>query len=333
MRLLSVANIASPVGGTGRCAIDCVNALPHWDHANLFINGNSASSRSMRAALGWAGTQIWIGRRRVAEVVREWEPDLVLYHNTGDDEMPGKLHRNIPTAYYYHSAHSRRPSTHQMIVSKALANRLQWGHDKILYQPVACPDDTITEGEKSVKISRASEFTIGRLCTPHRSKWPAGVIAFYRRLANDHPMAHWEFVGCPPGLESELRHACSGRVTFRRANPDARAWLHRWHVMLYDGGWESYGRVACESQQAGCVPVVSRGGGFVEQIKNAETGYLCQTVSEFSKAIEALRFDLHWSKVSRAAKQFGAKRGSLERWGKAFAKLVGVPYDPMAKAA
>lgn len=330
-----MANIASPVGGTGRCAIDCVNALPNWDHANLFINGNASSSRSMRAAMGWTGTQIWIGRNRVAEVVREWEPDLVLYHNTGREEMPNELHRNIPTAYYYHSAHSRRPATFEMVVSRALADRMQWGHGHVLYQPVACPENVI-EYEQPVKITRADEFTIGRLCTPNRSKWPEGIIPFYRRLATDHPMVHWEFVGAPPGLHSELRHACSGRVKFREARPDARSWLHRWHVVLYDGKWESYGRVACEAQQAGCVPVVSRGGGFAEQIEHGKTGYLCQTVHEFSTALEALRgFGLHWSTVSRAAKQAGSERGSLEAWGRAFAEIVGQPYGdpPAAKAA
>jgi len=164
---------------------------------------------------------------------------------------------------------------------------------------------------------------VGRLCNPREENWPESMLDFYRFLAERRPRVRWEFVGCPAEVRPRLAEACRN-VVFHEAGFQARSLLWSWHAMLYDSGAvvHSYGRTLCEAQRAGCVPVVNRLGGFLEQIEDGRTGFLCQGPEEFARALERLEDPETWSALSRQGRAAGDERGSLARWRESFLEIL-----------
>lgn len=166
---------------------------------------------------------------------------------------------------------------------------------------------------------------MGRICTPGARKWPRGVLPFYEELAGRCPWVDWEFVGCPKELEGELRQACGGRAVFHRAGWEQRGLPATWDVLLYSHRElpESFGRTVAEAMRAGCVPVVDRLGGFIEQVADG-AGFLCATREEFVRALTALSDqDVHREMSARASRHANAMF-SWERFGRELRRWVEV---------
>jgi hypothetical protein len=187
-------------------------------------------------------------------------------------------------------------------------------------------------------------LVVGRLCNPRAENWPPEICDFYRGLAAGHPGVRWEFVGCPEALQAPLAAVCGGcggcggGATFHAASQAARSLLWRWDAMLYESAavTHAYGRVVCEAQQAGCVPVVDARGGFIEQIEDRRTGFLCAAPEEFAAALAALAPLPARRAIAAAARLAGSARGSGERWRETFLAVLGElalrPPDSRARA-
>lgn len=313
MRMLSVANVATLLGGTGACALDCIRSLPDWEHAVVFCSGREMLDPSREF-----GCPIYVGPAWIDRQLQDWRPDVVLWHNTDISRLPHvKRGRWV---YYQHSHYAGAVEARQrcdvrLCVSRYLGIKTGLPETAVLPQPVAAPE--FRHGRV------AAPLTIGRLCTPLSAKWGKGLPEFYRALAADHPDAAWEFVGCPAEMQRTLAEACRGRATFHPPSREARGLLWRWHALLYSGGPETYGRTVCEAQQCGCVPIVDDRGGFVEQIRDGVDGFLCRDLAAFSSAVGTLRDGLTLSRMSAAANDAGAERGSMRRWGAAFQGISG----------
>lgn len=313
MKLLQVCNVLQPTGGTLACAYSIKRALPDWEHAVVGVNcGDGPVDPRVEK---WLDCTVLRQRRLNPELYAEISPDVVIYHNSGTDSM-GQVLPDAVRLYYQHSAHNGGPAARRRCdyfwcVSEYL--KLQTGVKHVFYQP--CPVPPRTE-------ERATEFTVGRICTPGKHKW-RDVAPLYRRLASERPEVRWEFVGANGSVEEELRDATMGRATFYPASWEARSLLHRWHAVLYESGLvESYGRVACEAQRCGTIPIVSKAGGFEEQIEHGHTGFLCANHDDFSQALGLVMDDEVRADVSQSAKDAGDYRGSLQRWRNGFLDWV-----------
>lgn len=86
--------------------------------------------------------------------------------------------------------------------------------------------------------------------------------------------------------------------------------------MLYSNPFvnESFGRTAAEAMLAGCIPLVDRRGGFVEQIP-ADCGFLCETINEFVAALRQLTDQDVRQEMSERARQHAEIWFSLPRFG------------------
>lgn len=317
MKLLQVANVAQKVGGTGACAYTIARALPDWRHAYQFVNsGIGPAADSLRADFGC--DDILREPRLTPEIVERFRPDVILFHNTAPDRIPRNLPAGIATFYYQHSHHRSARAARDLCdahwaVSTWLAREAGIEPEFVLHQPVPRPPkpDGAARGE----------FTIGRIATPCVEKWNmVDVPAFYRQLAERHPDVLWEFVGCPDYTIGPLDTACFGRASFFKPSWELRSRVWNWHGYLYHGGVESYGRCCCEAQRSGCVPIVDRQGGFLDQIRDGETGFLCGNADEFANAIGAVRE--RFAELSAAAEASGNERGSLQRWRVEFLRWV-----------
>lgn len=313
MKMLSVANVASLLGGTGRCAVDCVRALPDWEHQVIFRGGSRLGE--CREALN---CPTFRGQFLVEQVAKKFQPDVILYHNTQANQVP----RHLPglSVFYQHSANhegNKRPFRARLIVSNALADRLELPREEVLYQPVAKPPFP-------ANFQRDKRITIGRLCTPTRSKWDHQLLPWYRSLIRRFPDYRWEFVGAPDWFQRPLETEFGDQVGFLPAGVNAASRMHSWDALLYRGVWESYGRTICEAQQCGCIPIAEKTGGVVEQIKDGVDGFLFAADAELHAALEALT-DCDWKlKMKISGLHAGRERGSLSGWRRRFLERIGL---------
>jgi len=327
MRLLQVAKRPEIVGGTIGCAWSICQALPDWSHAVFCCWAGEVPQRTRDAFAADAQdaqkTELHVARAVTAEALRRIAPDAILLHNVDDRDLPPELlPEGVPAFYYCHGSYDgrmdnssglRAASRAVFCVSEFLARQVGL-EGTAWYQPIPSPPETAPRPAEGPLV-------VGRLCNPRGENWSADVVAFYRRLARRCPGVRWELVGCPAERQEALAEAC-GEVVFHPAGLEARTHLRRWHAMLYHTPvLHAYGRTLCEAQQAGCVPIADRRGGFIEQIEHGRTGYLCETMDEFAAALEEMREPERRRACAAAAREAGAARGSLERWRARFLEI------------
>jgi glycosyltransferase involved in cell wall biosynthesis len=311
MKLLQVCNVAQIVGGTGACAWTITKALPDWDHA-LYFFSSAIDEETARAFVGHA---LYPNKTPLHEKIEEIAPDVILFHNTAEPRMPPRLPDGIPSLYYQHSAARSCQGARErcdvfFAVSKYLADQVNIADNLVLHQPVPVPP----------AAPRPRAGVIGRLCTPHTMKWRPNNLSLYGDLNGSS--FDWEFIGAPPVAERQLLEALD-KPFFGPASWESRKHLHSWKGMLYHADQaESYGRTVCEAQRAGCVPIVDKRGGFVEQIEHGKTGFLCETTADFRDAVAALEDPSTFDEMSKQAKLSGDRRGSLAAWRDKFLQWV-----------
>ena len=320
MRLLQVTKRPEIAGGTVGCAWSICQALPDWSHAVFSCWAGEVPQRTRDALAGHA---LHVAPAVTADVLRRIAPDVILLHNVDDCDLPPELlPEGVPAFFYCHGSYAaflnassglRAASRGVYCVSEFLTREVGL-EGTAWYQPVPPPP------EGPLRVAE-EPLVVGRLCNPRSENWFPGLDGIYRELAERCPGVRWEFVGCPDEWQEALREAC-GAVVFHPVGLEARTHLRRWHAMLYHTRVvHAYGRTVCEAQQAGCVPVVDRRGGFIEQIDHGRTGYLCENVEDFAAALDELRDPERRRACAGAAREAGERRGSLERWRERFLEI------------
>lgn len=313
MHLLQVCNVGNICGGTAACAWTIARSLPQMRHSVVFL---SPPTDETRQEFRFCQVDAWqtVTRRQVDGL----RPDLVLLHNVSQPRARESL--GVVTVQYLHSTISPARADLTVACSDWLRDRfLQGTVDRVLYQPVPEPR---SNGEPDTRPLR-ERLIVGRLCTPMLRKWPRELIGFYERLAAECPEVDWEFVGCPPSMQTALQAACQGRATFLPAEWTARRHFWRWDALLYHHATltESFGRTAAEAMRAGCVPIVDDRGGFREQVA-PETGFLCRDADEFLSSLRQLRKATIRRRMSRAARSHATERFSLVTFAGMFLSLL-----------
>ncbi len=303
-KLLQVCNVGRIVGGTAACAWTVTRALPGIEHHVAFLSacGDETAAAFLPAPVSIHAT---VDQALVDRIC----PDVVLLHNTPAWRFTAKS--RPPTVQYLHSrVDYPAPSDVVLCCSRWLAERISIPTDGVLWQAVP---------KCRVGLLRSSNrrLTVGRLCTPTRRKWSGEVVPFYAELSRRFPEVAWEFVGCPPELVSELRQACRGRAVFHAAGWEQRSQFATWDVLLYSnpGLPESFGRTVAEAMRTGCIPVVDRLGGFIEQVA-PDCGFLCETLDEFATALQHLREPTFRQQVSHRCRQHADHHFSLRQFAR-----------------
>lgn len=307
MRVLQVCNVGRIVGGTAACAWTVARSLPACEHTVASLSRVSEDTRR-----AFAGCRVVAWDRVMAEHVREIDPDVVLLHNTSRSRVEGRL--PAVTLQYLHSRIDPAPADRTLYCSAWLAEQYGGSSKDVLLQAVPRPRRPEEAGGETRELRESP--VIGRLCTPTRAKWPDDIVPFYAGLASRFREVRWEFVGCPEGLQTALRSACSGRAEFFPAGWAMRSRLWHWDVLLYHNAavTESFGRTVAEAMRAGCVPIVDGRGGFREQVEPA-CGFLCGGPEEFAEAVARIHTPAARRRMSRACQAHANERFSLARFG------------------
>ena len=312
MRLLQVCNVGQIVGGTAACAWSVTRALPQLDHTVAFLSRPDAVTRQAfepHTVLHWPSCH--------SDRIRQVNPDLVILHNISAG--PSTTWEGAWTVQYVHSVGRRLPADQTVYCSQWLARQCRVQHPSVLWQGVPLPTRPTSPRPRS-----EGRLRIGRICTPTARKWPASLPAFYSTLATRHPHVDWEFVGCPPGMQSLLQTACCGRATFHQANWPARSHVWQWDALLYHHPTltESFGRTVAEAARAGCLPIVDDRGGFTEQLE-VLGGRGCRTEPEFADAITELSDPESRQRLSARISLQAQAHFSLASFGERLQSLIG----------
>jgi hypothetical protein len=312
MRLLQVCNVGRIAGGTAACAWTITRALPDVEHHVHFI-----SQPCPETERAFSGCRVTARRPIDPDQLAQAEADVVILHNLSPRDWPAA---SLPTIQYVHSAGARASADVTAYCSRWLAGQCGGGDEaRVLYQAVPKPVPTPMAEHRPLR----EHLVVGRLCTPSPRKWPPETIGFHERLAGRFPRVQWEFVGCPGPIQEDLLQACRGRAEFIDAGWSARGRLWNWDALLYHHPHltESFGRTCAESMRAGCVPVVDRRGGFVEQV-TPETGFLCGSEAGFVQAIAALQAAGLRRRMSRSAVAHADRAFSLQRFRSDLLRLL-----------
>lgn len=312
-------NVGSLVGGTGACAFTIAKCFPDMDRA-IYTFGSP--SRELLEECKIEGVEVFSNKVSTEQAIDEFKPDFVILHNTNPGRIP-EMDPRIPVIFYQHSNFSMARASRDrsdvfFVCSRHLARQAGVDEKFVLYQPVPLPP------RKSVV--RGSIPTIGRICTPKASKWKVEDFSeVYRHLSGRFPEVQFEFVGAPDSVRPVISGILGDRAVFHNPSWEQRWRLREWHGVLYSSSLEeSYGRVVCEAQRAGCVPIVSRLGGFVEQINPGVTGALCASPEEYGDAVQMLldeKYDLG------KMKEAGDFRGGANQFRGRLIEVLKVLFD------
>jgi hypothetical protein len=305
LHVVQVCNVGRIVGGTAACAWTVARAL--FDCRRTIICLSAPDASTVRA---FAGCDVLKRDRVSADDLQKLGADVVILHNTAE----WRCDKNLPavTLQYVHSRIAPASADATMYCSRWLAARCDAADGDVCVQGVPKPARPSGGGE-----SRALRRwpVIGRICTPTARKWPVSLVDFYARLAARFPHVEWDFVGCPAPLAASIERACDDRARFFDASWSARSRLWTWDALLYHHPdlTESFGRTCAEALRAGCVPIVDRRGGFVEQVAEG-CGWLCADAESFHAAVDALHDRATRRRMSRAALAHGDEAFSVRRF-------------------
>ncbi|WP_417849499.1 glycosyltransferase family 4 protein [Thalassoglobus sp.] len=312
MKFLQVCNVGNICGGTAACAWTITHALAGHEHVVLFL-----SEPTEETVAAFAHCELGVEPKLTEAILKRHSPDFVILHNTAPNRV--SIRSQIPSLQYQHSSGTRAPSTFHVACSGWLSQQIP-RTPRVLYQPIPIPPQTGFIPARSLD----DELTVGRICTPTLRKWPAELIEFYQVLSHQFPTVRWEFVGAPHQIQSALRQACCGRATFHAASSNARELFWKWHAMLYHHPTltESFGRTAAEAMRAACVPIVDEKGGFLEQIDQAHSGFLCKDLNNFASSLQTIQDPGTRLQISQNAKESAAEKFSLETFYGNFRRLL-----------
>lgn len=301
MRLLQVNNVGTRLGGTGSCAWSIAMALPGVSHRFHFFSGSSDHFKEYACSVG-------------PEVPKNEldEADVIIWHNSS--RMPANPPPNAINVFYQHSQWSgakdiREKCDTYLCVSRYLAKTAGIEDDRVLYQPVLRPSPDRDNADWKGDVIR--------ICTPNVSKWQLGDFLPVCQSMADMNLA-WSFVGCPKPIQKDIESVLS-KVSFSEASLSAPGMLLTHRSMIYSSRIpETYGRVVCESQMSGCVPIVRNIGAFPEQIEHGKTGFLCDKTEDFRVA-----FDRIGEIDTRAMQSAAEQRSGLSVWRDRFMDIIG----------
>lgn len=316
---LWVNNVAAITGGTLGATLSMTKAFPDCEHTVLSRSGEWTEEAQQL----FGGNVSLVLNERPIDLMVDKAFDVVVYQNSPLDFIPSSHPQNPMTVYVLHSnrydhAQCAARCRRAVVVSRWLRQKTN-SQSPVLYQPVTIPANLGMISHEPFP----NELQILRICTPNPRKWR--LQDFEESLlavdSIDRPM-HFHFVGCPEETASRLMGKLNHPITFYEASWKARSLISECDILLYDTSLEeSFGRTVREAQRCGTVPVVSRLGGFIEQITDGVDGFLCSKPSEFKTAIDNLIHPPTYSAVSSAALRKG-EEGSLMNFRERFLKLL-----------
>ena len=157
--------------------------------------------------------------------------------------------------------------------------------------PSAIPGNYVAPEDFEFKDRRNSTFTIGRLSRPDPDKYPEDFPVFYEEIGLRD--VRYRVMAWDDKLKRKYRWHRFG-PEWELLGPqkeDTEKFLHSLDLFVYPLGHkfkESWGRSTVEAMLTGCVPLVPAGHQFHNLLVHGESGFICQSFSEYRDAVHEL---------------------------------------------
>jgi glycosyltransferase involved in cell wall biosynthesis len=319
------------VAGDVFCAVDCVRAVPDYNHV-FFINHSRGYNHQLHQRLLELGILI-----RTDAIVTEHDliPELqaVLYHCVGnDDRGRGEYVRFNPEpegvllcawihtpglcgtlAERYNYLRSRGCS--RLVFASQFSLYNTPGIDFSRYQSVLVINPAIDATNFSgIKRINDKIFRIGRWNRDDDRKYSDDFLDLLASLRI--PNVEYICMGIPSkfakvNLPRNLRFFRAGTVPVEQLISQLDVLIYKTHAPTWHEGWC---RAVTEAMLAGVVPVVENRGGISEQIIHGYNGFLCDTNEDFRRYCELLYHDSQLCRqMSFQAREYASANFNLSK--------------------
>lgn len=168
---------------------------------------------------------------------------------------------------------------------------------------------------------RLRAFRVGRLARPDRTKWHRDTFPIVDAVRRRGIAARMHLMGWNLAVESKVGPRPKWATCFAPGCLPANEFLSGLHALLCINGGdaENWPRVGLEAMAAGVPIVAERRWGWLEMIRDGETGLLCDTPDDFSNALtrlaenDVLRLSLA-ENARQAVEEFTDRQRLAEQW-------------------
>jgi Glycosyl transferases group 1 len=157
--------------------------------------------------------------------------------------------------------------------------------------PSAIPGNYVAPEDFEFVERRNATFTIGRLSRPDPDKYPEDFPVFYEELGLSE--VKYRVMAWDDNLRRKYSWHRFG-AEWELLGPqkeDTENFLHSLDLFVYPLGHlfkESWGRSTVEAMLTGCVPLVPAGHQFHNLMVHGETGFICQSFSDYRDVAQEL---------------------------------------------
>jgi glycosyltransferase involved in cell wall biosynthesis len=290
------------------CAIDCVRALPEYNHI-FFINHEEHLDQRVYNILTDLGVTIYLNT-----IVREEDitPDLcaVFYHCVGnDDSRRGEYVRfreappGVILCAWIHTPglcggwaerynFLRERGCSRLLFDSSFSLHNTPGINPSDFTTVAVVNPSIdTEHYASIHRVQDQVFRIGRWSRGDDIKYSDDFLDLIAAI--DIPNVEFLCMGIPgkfrgAHLRPNMRFVENGAMPVEELLSQLDVLIFKTHAPAWHEGWC---RTVTEAMAAGVVPVVENRGGIPDQVIHGYNGFLCNTNEDFKRYCELLYTD------------------------------------------
>lgn len=284
MRILWVNNVAELLGGTMQATYSMIEALPKATHKVAVFGSCQSACRDAFSKIAKIET---VSKTGLQTLVGSYRPELIVYQNTPEDNLPKVDDRYTVEVYYLHSAGGAKTGNRfprRLCVSDCLAKQVRWPTETVLYQPVT------VEAQNSEQEDLEAKVWVGKIATQREEYWRKETLSEFLTHADASSRID---------LVTDFRPVEDPRVRYLKPSTSIRSLLWCWDYLLAIDKKETFGRCVREAQLCGCVPIVSKGSGGPEEIVQQWGGLIVGDPKEAWEAIKAsqLTYPLRKSEI------------------------------------
>jgi len=304
-------------GGTILFSRDVAKIYPEFYHIICFFY-DSREDFEMANEFRNDGIEVCHIEKLTEEIVREIDPAIMMFHNTGgktvDGEWPYDWLKQWPLIAVHHNR--TFPCFHadlDVFVSETILDSYERIKPRMNWKLIPpCMD--LNPYEAIDRSPDNKRCVIGKLTSSLHTRFPAELLTILDAVKRQAPQVRFSLVGGSEYWDNITLSQCEtpkiGSKTPKEFYKSFDIFVHR----NKEGTVDSWGRVISEAMAAGLPVVCENKGGPAEQITHGVDGFLCDDDNDFVKYLVELvndptmRYEIGMKARSKSVAEFGIER-------------------------
>jgi glycosyltransferase involved in cell wall biosynthesis len=296
---------------------DVARIYPEFNHVICFFY-DSREDYNMANEFRMDGIDVSHIDRLTEEVVREIDPAIMMFHNTGGKTVDGVWPYDWLKQWPLIAVHHNRthPCFHadlDVFVSESILKHYEKLKHRMNWKLVPpCMD--LSAYEAIERKNDNDRCVIGKLTSGMHTRFPEELLTILAEVKEKTPDSKFSLVG---GAEYWKNISLKDCETPKIGSKTPEEFYKGFDIFVHrnkESTMDSWGRVISEAMAAGLPVVCENKGGPAEQITHEVDGFLCNNDEEFVNYIVALandpqmRYDIGMKARNKALTEFGIER-------------------------